>query len=451
MKIKPQIFLLFVIVILSGCSGTKKYFKAAERLEKQGLVNEAAEYYLESLQRKPTNVQARIKLKDVGQKHVGSMSSEFFRNYNTQQLEASLESFERLKAFTAKTEALSVTLDYPKSYEEDYQKAIETYCLKNYNQAYAMVNQKKYTEALAFIQKIKKYNPGYKTTGQLEIVAVCEPLYQNAVTCIENKNYPGALNLLTSIKSKTETYKDMQDLLMLASAQQTKSFILFAPKKSDNSAEKEIEDILFNSFNQVASQKFDYAKIINNTPFTFIPDVSGGSAANVDLIQAVRKATGADYFYTYDISNSKEFNSGLQRMSQKAFLKETVISGTVVTVDYKPIDYSNIKASRSFSFNYNYKLINAYTNQIVSSQNQNVTAQDGVEYNEFSRNFNQNNLNNLYPYNPQQTSVLAQYNPTKWRQLFSANAVLKTFDVLKSEANDHAVTLFSNSVLTNIK
>jgi hypothetical protein len=120
-----------------------------------------------------------------------------------------------------------------------------------------MVNQKKYNDALGYIQKVKKYNQSYKTTPQLEIVAVCEPLYQNAVTCIENKNYPGALNLLNNIKGKTENYKDMQDLLALASAQQTKSFMLFGPKKSIDRNEKEIEDYLFNSFNQVASQKFD--------------------------------------------------------------------------------------------------------------------------------------------------------------------------------------------------
>jgi len=436
-------------IVLSGCSGTKKYFKAAERLEKQGLVNEAAEYYLESLQRKPSNVEARIKLKEVGQKYVSNLSADFFRNYNTQQLEASLETFERLKEFTGKTSAVSVTLDYPKGYEEDYQKAVDTYCAKNYNQAYFLVNQKKYNDALTYINRIKKYNPSYKNLNQLEIISVCEPLYQNAVACIENKNYSGALNLLTNIKSKTESYKDMQDLLFLASAQQTKSFILFAPKNSPDRSEKEIEDYLFNSFNQVAAQKFTYAKVINNTPFTFIPDVSGNSV-NVDLIQAVRKATGADYFYSYDISNRKEFNSGPQKSNSKAYLKVTTVTGTVVTTSYNQVDYSNIKANRSYSYQYNYKLINAYTNQIVSSQTQNVVAKDAIEYNEFARNF-KGNLNNLFPYNPEQTAPVAQYNPSSWRKLFSANSTLKTFDELKEEANNQAVKLFQNSVTTNIK
>ena len=117
----------------------------------------------------------------MGQKHVSNLSSDFFRSVNTQQTEASLESFEKLKDFTNKTAALSVVLDYPKSYEEDYQKAGETYSSKNYNLAYTLVNQRKYSEATTYITKIKKYNPNYKTTQQLEITAICEPLYQSAI------------------------------------------------------------------------------------------------------------------------------------------------------------------------------------------------------------------------------------------------------------------------------
>ena len=145
-----------------SCSGSRKYFKAAEKLEKQGLVNEAADYYLEALKRKPTSVDAKIKLKEVGQKYVSNLASEFFRNYNTQQLEASLESYEKLKDFNSKAQALSVQLDYPKTYEEDYQKSIDLYCLKNYNQALLLVNQKRYSEALGSIAKIQRYNGAYK-------------------------------------------------------------------------------------------------------------------------------------------------------------------------------------------------------------------------------------------------------------------------------------------------
>ncbi len=427
---------------LPACNGSKKYFKAAERLEKQGLIADAAGYYLESLQRKPTNVQARIKLKEVGQKHISNLSSEFFRNYNTQQIEPAMESFEQLKDFNLKAGALGVQFDYPKTYDEDYQKAVETFCLKNYNQASVLVNQKKYSQALSHINAIKKYNNSYKNTPQLEIISVCEPLYQSAVNNLENKNYSGALGVLSAMRAKTENYKDSKDLFDLASAQQTKSFILFEPAHSPDRSEQEIQDYLFNNFGQVALQKFSAAKIINNTPFQNASANNDLNNSNdVDLIQAIRKATGADYFYVYDVTNNKEINSGPAKTPARGYQEVSTKTGTVVTTEYKAFDYNVVKAQRSYAYDYKYKLINAYTNQIVASQTQNISSVDAIEYQEFLRNFN-GNINSLFPYNPQQTAPAQQYSPRNWRSSFSARNSLKTFDELKNEAHSKTINIF---------
>jgi hypothetical protein len=446
LKTVSHIFIVFSSLLIIACSGSRKYFKAAERLEKQGLVNEAAEYYLEALQRKPTSVEARIKLKEVGQKHVSNMSSEFFRSYNTQQLEASLESFEKLQDFYKKSNTLSVTLDYPKTYDEDYQKAVETYCSKNYNQGLILVNQKKYQDALVYINKVEKYKPDYKNLRQLEIVASCEPLYQSAINNLENKNYSAALGLLSSIKVKSENYKDSKDLLELATAQQTKSFILFEPKKSADNSENEIQNYLFDNFSQAALQKLNNIKIINNTPFQNAPSSSDlNNSTNVDLIQAIRKATGTDYFYVYDISNKREFNSGLARTPARGFQEtQTRLNDTTVVTEYKAFDYSMVKAQRAYSYDFKYKLINAYTNQVVASETRNIKAQDAVEYQEFARRFT-GNVNSLFPYNPQQTAPLMQYNPRNWRNTFSARNTLKTFDELKGDAHAQAISTFVSS------
>lgn len=446
LKRTTHIFLSILILVICSCSGSRKYFKAAERLEKQGLVSDAAEYYLEALQRKPTNVSARIKLKEVGQKHINTLSSEFFRDYNTQQLEASLETFERLKSFNSRSGVLDVSFDYPKTYEEDYHKAVETYCLKNYNQAFLLVSQKKYSQALPFVSAVKKYNPTYKNTQQLDIVSVCEPLYQSAITNLENKNYSGALNQLSAIKNKTDNYKDCKELLDLATAQQTKSFILFEPKKTTNASEKEIQDYLYNSFSQTALQKLNSVRIINNTPFQSAQGATDlNNSNNVDLIQAIRKATGADYFYIYSVSNKKDYSPPPIKSAQKGFEEiRTRKNDTLTITEYKPFDYSLVKAQRSLSYDFNYRLINAYTNQIIASQTQNITSQDVVEYQEFARTF-KGSLSDLYPYNPQVTAPLAQYNARNWRNMFSARNSLKTFEELKTETYSKTTSLFVNS------
>lgn len=448
-------------LILSGCSGSKKYFKAAERLEKQGLVNEAADYYLESLQRKSTNVEARIKLKEVGQKYVSSLASEFFRNYNTQQTEASIETFEKITEFTSRTNALNVNLDYPKAYEEDYRKAVESVCAKNYAQAQLLVNQGKYNEALERISRYKKYNASYKNTVQLEVISVCEPLYRNTVAAIEAKNYTAAQNYLETISNKTTSYKDVNDLKQLVKLQQQKSFMLFEPMKSE---EKDLEDHLFNNFNQYAVQNLQNVKVINNTPFLYLPDVNDVDAVgNVDLIQAIRKATGTDYFYVFNVSNRKEQNLGPFKALAKCFQEvKTRVNDTLVTTEYKPADYNQYKAQRIYSYDFQYKLINAYSNQIISSQKNTIQAQDMVEYYELivgrriagstsGTAIQAPNMNDYFPYNPLVTPPAQQINPRKWRQFFTARKELKALETLKTEADNEAQDLFTKSINKFVK
>lgn len=449
MKIKHYIFVIASALLLA-CSGSKKYFKAAEKLEKQGLVNDAANYYLESLQRKNSNVEARMKLSQVGQKYVNNMASEFFRNHSTQQVEAALESYERMIDFTQKTKALEVKLDYPKAYDDDYKENIEKFCEKNYTQAYNLVNIKSFTNSRKHINNVKKYNPNYKDISNLDIISVCEPLYQNAVSALENKNYQSASSLLNSIVSKSADYKDTKDLIELTNSTLSKNMLFFTPTNTTNKNEKELEEFYFNQFSQSAQQKYKNLNIINNTPFTKINNATDiNNSGNIDLIQAIRKASNADLFFIFDVADYKENDNGGQKSLQKGYQEvKTKVNDTLTKTDYKEFSYYTVKHVKSVSIQYHFKLINAYTNQIIKSNTQTFSANDAIDYNQFA-NKNNMNINTLYPYNPLMTAQVNQFNPRNWRSSFSNPRNLKSTSELQTEINNKVIQSF-NSSLTNI-
>lgn len=431
---------------LMACTGSKKYFKAAEKLEKQGLVNEAAEFYLESLQRKPTNVDASIKLKDVGQKYISFLSSEFFRNYNTGQMEASIENFEKMKDFTGRAQALNVKLNYPVAYEDDYNNAVDKHCEKNYNKGAELVKQNKYSEALSYLNVVDKYRPEYKKNKQLKITATCEPIYQNAVTNIQGKNYAAALKALTTIQGITDSYKDSKELYELSLAIEQKSLLMFQPKNPKYPA---LIDFLFNNFSQNVSQNHKNINIINNSPFVYLP--GNNIDNNVDLVQGIRKASGADFFYVFDVTNRGTQFVGPTKTNAQCFQKFSYKAkdGSVIT-EYKPVKYHSVKAKRSFFYNFNYKLVNANTNQVVSFQTLTVSKVDEVEYNEFA-SAPQGNINSYYPYNPAATAPLYQYNPSAWRGLFTANKVVKSEQDLEALVNQEIIKIFSQTLSNYVK
>jgi hypothetical protein len=447
-KYLSYIFILSALLLLSACNGSKKYFKAAERLEKQGLVQEAADYYLQSLQRKPGNIDARIKLKEVGQKHVSNLSSEFFRLYNTQQTETSLGTFERLKEYVGRCKLLDVQLEYPAGYEEDYQKAIETYIAKYYARAHAQVNQRNFKDALSSIANVQRYRSNYKTVQKLEIIATCEPLYQMAVSAIESKNYESALNNLKAVTSKSDTYKDSKELFELASAQLNRSVILFQPVPASNPVDKQLQTQVYDNIIHLAFEELKTIQVINNSPFQNASStINWSNNTNVDLVQAIRKASGADYFYIFDVLNRREYFSGLNKTPNRGY-EEVVkrVNDTTTITEYRAIDYNLVKASRTYSFDYRYKIINTANNQIIASQTQQMRGSDGIEYNEFQKAYS-GNINKVFPYNPTGLAQASRYNPTAFRRAFTGRKELKSFDALKAEALTQAGNYFKRTTV----
>jgi hypothetical protein len=443
---KNVLWLFLSILFWGACSGSRKYFKAGEKLENQGLIDDAAEFYLEAVQRKNTNADARIKLKQTGQKYVSYLSSEFFRNYNLDQTEASLTSFEKLKSFTSRAGAAGVDLPYPSEYENDYNAAIEKYCVKNYALGVGLLKLKKYNDGLKYIQNVIKYNPEYKNVVALKTSAVCEPLYQNAISAIENKNYNQASTFLSSIQqNNSNSYKDSKELLDLCLTQQKKGLLLL---KSNSSTEKNIAYYLFDSFSSSLANNLKTAYLISNGPFTYIPP--GDIGNNIDLIQSIKKATGADYFYTYEVTNKQSQLVGPSMNLAKCFQRIVYRTndGRIIN-DYRPVDYYQTIVKRNYSYQLKYTIINTNTNQITSSQNLAINMQDNVEYNQFA-NQAQANINDYFPYNPT-TSFGGLYDISGWRSLFSANRTVKSEDELATLANQDAVKKFNQTINNYIR
>jgi hypothetical protein len=180
------------------------------------------------------------------------------------------------------------------------------------------------------------------------------------------------------------------------------------------------------------------------------------NAGNIDLIQAIRKATGADYFYVYDVSNKKEVETPPTKVSSICYEKFTVKKDTLFVTEYKPMTYNQVKAKRTYSYDFKYKVIDALTHQVLSARNENNMTSDNIDYYEFvkpARNITGGYtpsyiVSNYFPYNPLLTNPVNQYNPSAWRAGFSNRKELKSISSLKNETDKKVISLFTNTLLS---
>jgi len=447
MRKSTLILLILALQILVSCTGSKKYFKAAEKLEKQGLVNEAASFYMESLERKPNNTKARIKLKEVGQKYINNLSSKFFREYNSGEFDQSIETFDKLKAFTSKGASFNVELNYPQAYNTDYENALDKYLNRHYDNAYIYLNNSNYDAALREINKIKKYQPEYKRTQEFEITAICEPLYVSMIKDMENKNYKNADEKIDRIITKKSDYKDVIDIKELLTGLLNIKLMVIKPKISD---EKEIEDNLMNEFTKESTTFSKNFSLINNSPFITKADIDKlSNTGNIDLLQGIKKATGVSFYFIYDISNVQVNEPKSRPIQQTAFQQVTEKRNEVLVTECLKIPYSEFKISKSYSYDFKYKLLNAENNQLVLTNTESCVGRDMVEYYEFSGGTNIiNSMNKIFPYDPCTTPQINQYNPNQWRKKFSEKRELQSVTTLKKEADAKSISSF-RKVLQN--
>lgn len=437
-----NIFRLIIILALLGlffsCTGSKRYFKAAEKLEKQGLVNEAAEFYLESLKRNYKNTQARIKLKEVGQKYVDFLSSQFFREFSTNDYNSAIQTFEKILDFKERSSALGIELSYPTAYKDDYETAIDNYVEENYNKGLTIFKQKKYKEALPYFEKVKKYRPEYKKLQTYYITAACEPIYQSIVIDIQNKNYQKALQNIQQLYKITNIYKDVKDIEEVCIAALTKTMLVFKPNQTDPSFKLYIDQALTTKLlNEIINSPTpNYFRIKEDNTFAIFH--YSAIENKPDLLRAIAKATNADYFFSAFINNTKLNTPSPQTKSLKAYQQITKKVGDNLITEYIEVPYNNVKLQKTFSFDLNYKIVQTQNLQTIVTKNITIQADQQKEYNEFVYKPNAD-IRNFYPYNPLTTPIFAQYNPKAWRELFFVSKEMKSDDELKQEALNKAL------------
>lgn len=204
--------LFFLFLIFSGCSSARMAKKAAE-YEQAGQYEQAVDFFVQSLQRKPQKndratmglMRSSLSLKDELARRI----DDAYATYND---DGVVDLYARLTKLQSSAGVYGVSVDIPDRTQIQYDEARKRYQFNNYVEAQKLLDQERFNEAADHLERIIRIDPGYERTRELYDFARCEPLYRTAVLMISQGKPRTAWSQLEKVRSINPVYKDVAGL-----------------------------------------------------------------------------------------------------------------------------------------------------------------------------------------------------------------------------------------------
>ena len=208
----------FVIIsLLYSCSGSKAMYKKGLKLEKAGMYSEASSFYYDALKRDITNVDASIRLNNLGQVIISNKLDEFEESVNNGHKRNAVFQFFNANSFKEKLHKVNINLTIPEEQEYHYQKVKVEYVDEELNVINELLEGGKFVEANRIIKEVLRIDPNNQEIRDFDGYSTAEPIYRNAMRYYDKGSFKKAFYEF----DKVLNYKDAKEIKSLAKEKAT--------------------------------------------------------------------------------------------------------------------------------------------------------------------------------------------------------------------------------------
>lgn len=366
-------------LLLVGCSGSKSYAKKGAKLDAAGMYAEAADMYLQSAQRNPKNVDAKIGLKKTGQQVLNDKMSAFFKAFSMGGAKQdAVEAYLEAKAYHDLVERQGVTLEIADHYKQDFEQVKGEYLVELYNKGQDLLSKQDYKGAEATFAQIAKLEPNYKDASSLQNIAYLEPLYRSGKDALDGKRYRKAYDDLGKVVAKDAGYKDAGALRQqaLTLGQYTIAVLPFTSSvKSRTDLAPKVQAYATTALTDASDP---FLKVVDRENIDRILEEQRlGLSGVVDEQTAVRVGNlmGAQAVLMGNVIDYQETPGTLRRSTKDGFESYRVKQpdpnnpGQVMIVtQYRPVKYTEYYQENKVSVSVSYKLVSLETGEVLVSK-----------------------------------------------------------------------------------
>ncbi len=380
--------LLLIGMLLAGCSGSKSFAKKAGKLDEAGMYAEAADMYLQAVQRNGKNVDAKIGLKQTGQKLLEDKLSTFFKSMAVSDAKGqSVSAYLEAKSYQERVEHLGVILEIPDHYKYDFEKVKGEHLVDLYNDGQALLEIQDFPSAERKFSEIAKLEPGYKDASSLQAVAYLEPLYRAAKVDLAAEHYRKAYDALNKVVAKDPNFKDASMLRQecLTKGQYSIAVLPFKTSRVNSAATVKVQAYAMTALTET---KDPFLKIVDRENMERILEEQRlGLSGVVDEQTAVRVGNlmGAKAVLMGEIVDYRE-ETGKTRSSTKdgfASYQVTRVNAEgqkYLETKYKPVNYTEYQQTNKVVLSFSYRLVSLETGEVLVSKIVDRTVNDDLYY-----------------------------------------------------------------------
>jgi curli biogenesis system outer membrane secretion channel CsgG len=388
-------------LLLVACSGSKSFSKKGEKLDEAGLYAEAADMYLQAVQRNPKNVDAKIGLKKTGQRFLDDKLSTFFRAWSMGASKGdAVAAYLDAKNYQERVQRLGVQLEVPDHYRADFERVKGEYLVELYTEGQAQLERQDFKAAEATFSKIAKLEPNYKDASGLQSVAYLEPLYRAGKVDLEAGRYRKAYDELDRVVQKDAAYKDASALRSeaLTKGQYTIAVLPFTAASGRKEIAAKVQAYAMTSLTETNDP---FLKVVDRENLERILEEQRLSLSGVvDEQTAVRVGNlmGAQAVLIGQVTDHREEAGQLRRSTKdgfEAYRVEQINKETgekYFATNYKPVRYSEYYQENKVFLTFNYRLVSLDTGEVLVSKVVERQAEDHVYYATYD-----GNRDNLFP------------------------------------------------------
>ena len=384
-------------LLVIGCATSKSFQKKGVKLEEAGLVEEAANMYLISLQKNRANVDAKIGLKNTGQAVLNRMLNEFGQEKVFGNKRAAIQKYAEAMNYHKKVANLGVQLNIPSLYVDDYAKIKDEYLNELYDEGLELMDQQRFNEAEEKFVEIKRLDPNFEDAHELADVAYVEPLYAEGLKNFEAQRYRSAYDAFTKVANRLVHYKDVENKKEEALTLGRFTLAMLPFENSTRTGGLDIRITAY-SLEALTSVNDPFLKIVDRENMQLILEeqklgLSGvldeETAVSVgELIGAQAIVSGAILSYGENIGRPERRTAeGYERYRVKRLNKEN--NKYYYETKYRKTTYDTYVNRNVVTASFQYKVISLKTGEILASRIIERDVQDRVEYASYSGELDQ--------------------------------------------------------------